>query len=554
METATTWREVAWEACSDAYFLIDPTNRHIVDMNRAAEILMDAPRSEIIGRLSTEFMEEFAFSNAVEVSTEGGRVATMMSNAVFLDGRGQRRHVNVMAWTLRGADGETRRLARIEAIHELGSQSDLQRLNWALAAYARSSAALRQQRNFEDLARRVCEAVVDNDVYRLAWVGLADDGPGKPVPVIAGSGPAAGYLDGLRVSWSEEIPEGRGPTGMAIRSGMPHVMRDSTTDAAYGHWRVRGLSFGIRSSVTVPIKVGGGVAGALLVYASQPDAFGQNELSVFAQLADDLAFALTLQKDRDLLEASERARSAAEQSAREAQAELARVARVSSLGELVASISHEINQPLAGVVTNSGAALRWLVMKPPNLDEARHAMTRLVRDANRGSDVIRRIRSFVSKEAPQFAEFDLAEALQEVRVFVRAEKERANVQLQLNIDPQLPAVFGDRVQIQQVLLNLIVNAVEAMAEVTDRPRILSVGAEALGSGEVVVQVADNGVGFSPESADRLFEHLFTTKTGGMGLGLSISRSIVEAHGGHLSARQNSPFGAVFEFTLPRTET
>jgi C4-dicarboxylate-specific signal transduction histidine kinase len=246
------------------------------------------------------------------------------------------------------------------------------------------------------------------------------------------------------------------------------------------------------------------------------------------------------------------ARKQAEQALRESQAELARVARIATLGELTASIAHEINQPLAAVVTNGSASLRWLDANPPDLSEAREAMARTIDEANRASQVIQRIRTLLQKSSREMQSLDVNEIIGEVLVLSGNELVRGGVMVHCELAADAAMVRGDRVQLQQVMLNLIMNAIEAMSTVIDRPRTLLVRS-AKGDGGVVIQVQDSGTGLRPEDVDRIFEPFFTTKPQGIGMGLSIARSIVEAHGGRLWATPGPSPGTVFEFTLPARE-
>ncbi|MGQ0686308.1 PAS domain-containing sensor histidine kinase [Bradyrhizobium sp.] len=242
-----------------------------------------------------------------------------------------------------------------------------------------------------------------------------------------------------------------------------------------------------------------------------------------------------------------RKRAAAE--LQEAQANLARVTRATALGQLTASIAHEVNQPLAAVVINAAACLRWLDRDPPDLKEARDAAQSIIKDGNRASEVIRRIRALVTKTTEQKTSLDLNEAINEVICLVQHELFRHRVSLRLELAPALPLVVADRVQLQQVILNLLINGVEAMQPVTDRPRELVIQTRQEDA-QALVTVRDCGTGIAAGAADQLFDAFFTTKSNGMGMGLSICRSIVEAHGGQLSASGNAGPGATFQFTLP----
>jgi len=243
-------------------------------------------------------------------------------------------------------------------------------------------------------------------------------------------------------------------------------------------------------------------------------------------------------------------RKRAEEALREAQAELAHVSRMMTMGELMASIAHEVNQPLAGVTTNGSACLRWLARDPPHLEEARACLRRIIRDGNRAGDVIARIRALVKKSAPAKAPLDLSDTIQEVLTMITPEACQHRVSVRTDLAAGLPPVRGDRLQVQQVLLNLVMNGIDAMQTVTDRPRELLIRSQPHESDTVLVTVQDTGIGLDPQSIARLFEPFYTTKPEGMGLGLSISRSIIEAHGGRLWAAAHNDYGATFHFALP----
>jgi PAS domain S-box-containing protein len=241
-------------------------------------------------------------------------------------------------------------------------------------------------------------------------------------------------------------------------------------------------------------------------------------------------------------------RAQAEQALREAQAELAHVARVTTLGELTASIAHEVNQPLGAIVTNAGASLRLLEARVPDVAEAREGLKAIINDANRAADVIGRIRALTKKAPFQRQQVDLNELIREVAALTRAEMDRNRVELRLQLDPDLPPIEADRIELQQLLLNLIVNAIEAMSEA--RTRELLIVSNKGDAKEVRVSVCDSGRGLDPAATDRVFEAFYTTKAGGMGMGLAICRSIIERLGGRLSARANMPCGTIFEFAIP----
>jgi C4-dicarboxylate-specific signal transduction histidine kinase len=253
------------------------------------------------------------------------------------------------------------------------------------------------------------------------------------------------------------------------------------------------------------------------------------------------------------LEAEIIERKQMQESLQQAQANLARVNRVMLVGEMTASIAHEVNQPIAAAITNASAGLRWLAAQPPDMEEARQVLGRIVRDGNRASEVIARVRGLVKKVPVRRDLLDINEAIVEVTALTHSELHSNRVKLHTHLSRDLPLIPVDRVQLQQVILNLIVNAIEAMSGVGDRPRELAVGSGGGDSNDVFVEVRDSGQGLDPADLDRLFGSFYTTKPDGMGMGLAISRSIVEAHGGRLWATPNEPHGAVFRFTLPVEE-
>jgi PAS domain S-box-containing protein len=231
------------------------------------------------------------------------------------------------------------------------------------------------------------------------------------------------------------------------------------------------------------------------------------------------------------------------------QAELAQASRAITLGQLMATIAHEVNQPLAALVANAGAAVRWLAGDPPRIDKARQALTRIARDANRASNVIARIRALIGGTDVQRSPLDLNSIVQEVIALVRSELRRNNITVRAHLDENLRQVRCDRVQMQQVLLNLIVNAIEAMVTVVTQPKLLAIATVADVAG-VMVSVKDSGVGLDQLVLERVFEPFYTTKPRGMGIGLAISRAIIEAHGGRIWAVPNEASGTTFRFRLP----
>jgi len=243
------------------------------------------------------------------------------------------------------------------------------------------------------------------------------------------------------------------------------------------------------------------------------------------------------------------ARKRSEEALRQSQTDLARVNRVTTMGELTASLAHEVNQPIAAAVTNANTCLRWLTRDEPDLEEARAAAMRIVKDGTRAAEIIRRIRLLFQKGAPQREFVDVNEVIRGMIALLRGEATRYNVIIRTKLAADLPPVMGDRVQLQQVLMNLMMNAIDAMKDV-DGTRELDIRSQRAENEQLLLSVSDTGGGLPPQQADQIFNAFFTTKANGTGMGLRISRSIVESHGGHLWAADNSPPGATFHVTLP----
>ena len=244
-------------------------------------------------------------------------------------------------------------------------------------------------------------------------------------------------------------------------------------------------------------------------------------------------------------------RRLADEALNKARSELAHVTRVTSLGALTASIAHEVNQPLSGIITNASTCLRMLAADPPNVEGARETARRTIRDGNRAADVITRLRALFTKRTPTIAPVDINEAAREVIALSSSDLQRGRVMLRTELAEGLPLVGGDRIQLQQVMMNLLRNAADAMSGVDDRPRRLLIRTEPDEDGQVCFSVQDSGVGFGPEGTAQLFDAFYTTKSEGMGIGLSVSRSIIESHGGRLWAQANDGPGATFSFSIPK---
>ena len=242
-------------------------------------------------------------------------------------------------------------------------------------------------------------------------------------------------------------------------------------------------------------------------------------------------------------------RKQAEEALRQAQTDLARISRVTTMGELTASMAHEVNQPITAAVTDANTCLRWLTREQPDVEEAREAASRVVKDAIRASEIINRMRSLFKKGSPQREWVDVNELIREMIVLLRSEATRFSISMRTELGEGLPQIMGDRVQLQQVLMNLMINGIEAMKE-SDGLRELVVKSQRAEDEQLMITVSDTGVGLPSQQAEQIFDAFFTTKPHGTGMGLRISHSIVESHGGRLWATDNSPRGASFNLTLP----
>jgi len=290
------------------------------------------------------------------------------------------------------------------------------------------------------------------------------------------------------------------------------------------------------------------VFGILAVLTSWMSAKRKRTQEALREARDELELRVE-ERTAELRQANESLRERGE-ALQEVQTELAHVTRVMTLGELTASIAHEVNQPLAAIVTNGNACLRWLGGASPNLTEARQAVDRIIKDSYRASAVISRVRTLVKKAPARSDVVDLNDVILEVLALAESEARRNHVLLKQQLASDLPFVHGDRVQLQQVILNLIINGLESIAKSNSGSRELSISSTKDEANNVVVAVRDSGDGLDPANLERVFDAFFTTKADGMGMGLAISRTIIESHGGRLWATTNAPKGAVFQFTIP----
>ena len=328
-----------------------------------------------------------------------------------------------------------------------------------------------------------------------------------------------------------------GSCGTAAYRKEPVIVSDIATDPLWADYRDIALVHGLRACWSTPILSSDGrVLGTFAIYYSAPLSPNRQQHNIIEQVTHLASIAIERKQAEDAL--------------KKAQAEVAHVARVMTMGELVASIAHEVNQPLGAIVTNGHACVRLLSREAPDLDRSLEVIGRMIKDGMRASEVIKRIRELMHKSPAEKAPLNLNETIQEMIGLVSDDLLRSKIELKIEFEAELPPVLGDRIQLQQVILNLILNAKEAMSGVQMKTRELQITTRKSNSGEIAVAVQDSGPGLDPKDADQIFEAFYTTKPAGIGMGLAISRSIVEAHGGTLWATTNDDKGATFQFTLP----
>src|SRR2546425_2962514 len=442
----------------------------------------------------------------------------------------------------------------------------LDRLNRRLRTMCQCTGTFFQAESEQELLQSICEILVASGEVRLAWIGYCEDDAEKTVRPVAQAGSGLDYLERVKTSWGEMEP-GQGPAGTAARTGNVCWVDDIRTDPRFSPWRVAALARGYASCIALPLIAYGKARGAvdlrgtLNLYSAECNAFDESAIEHYAGLATSVAYAVTalrghLAEDLASGVTALRARTErkrAEEALQQAREELAHVTRVTTMGELAASIAHEINQPLAAIGADANACLHWLAADRPDLDSVREALTAIVKDGLRAGEGITRIRTLLSRSSVALGPCDLTGVIGDVLPLVGSEIGRHGILLQTSLAPDLPQIMGDRIQLQQVLLNLLLNAAEAIREVPPQRRRLVVHStiEHRDDGPwAIVAVEDAGVGFGEAEAPRLFEAFYTTKPGGLGMGLSISRSIVDSHRGRLWATANPEHGATFHLALP----
>jgi len=395
-----------------------------------------------------------------------------------------------------------------------------------IAVRADVSMAFGKEESLKTILRECSEAIVRHldAAFARIWT-LSDDGQMLELQASAGM---YTHLDGPH----SHIPMGQFKIGMIAQERKPHLTNNVLNDPRITD-RAWAEKEGMASFAGYPLSVGDRRIGVLAMFSRKPVTPETTE--ALASGADLIAQGIERKRAQEALQMT--------------QAELARVSRLTTMGELAASIAHEVNQPLTAVTNNSNACMRLLAVDKLTPEILGRALEEIVADGTRASAVVARIRGFIKKEPVEKNRLDMNDVILEVLALAERELHENRVRLERQLTKALPLVLADRVQMQQVLLNLIMNGIEAMIPVTDQPRSLWVESRVDESGDILVAVRDSGPGLG-SAADRVFSPFFTTKANGMGMGLSISRSLIENHGGRLWAMPNSPIGAVFSFTLP----
>ena len=437
------------------------------------------------------------------------------------------------------------------------------RLSRRLKTFCRCNREFFQAQNEQELLQSICQILVTGDDLRLAWVGYSENDSEKTMRPVAKAGSGLDFLEQVKISWGDD-ERGQDPAGIAVRTSKAYRINDIQADSRDSPWRSAALAQGFDSCIALPLvahnKQLGTVdlRGALSLYATEPEAFDDGAIEDYAELAICLTHAVTVLRgdlagnlayDVTALRAAED-RKRAEDALRLARVELARVMQMTAMSQMAASIAHEISQPLAAIVANGNASLRWLARATPDLDEARAALEYIVNDGHRASEVIDGIRSMFTKEGQEEAPHDVNQLVREVLALLQGDIQSQQVSVLSELAEELPQVPANRVQLQQVIVNLIMNAVDAMSTVVNRARILRVKTEIHEFNYLLITVEDSGTGIDAENIDRIFEAFFTTKSHGMGMGLAICRSIVESHGGRLSVSAGQPHGSIFQVLLP----
>jgi PAS domain S-box-containing protein len=510
----------------DAFFLHDE-DLIVIDVNRQACESLGYRREELIGRHPRDFDAGLDEGSIVRLADRVGAGETITFETIHRRKDGAVFPVEIRARVFQQED----RRFRLSLARDI---TERKRAENRLQAEHTVAEILADAASVDEATPRILQAVCESLDWDLGTLWRVDREAGvllcaqvwRKASLDVGAFEAA--------TRKSTFAPGVGLPGRVWASRVPACVPDVIHDGNFLRANAAARS-GLHAAFAFPILLGGDVLGVIDFFSRdirQPDA---ELLELMASLGSQIG---------QFIE-----RKRAEEALRVAQAELAHLARVMTMGELTASIAHEINQPLLGIVTSASSCSRWLAAEPPNLARAQRALERIVTAGTRASEVIDRIRTLVKRQPMRMEPVDLNAIVREVLAMVRHEVHRSAVSLRTRLADALPAIAGDRVQLQQVVLNLMLNAIEATREVEGRARQVWVATRVEGDEDVHVEVRDSGIGLAPESRSRVFEAFYSTKASGLGMGLSISKSIIEAHGGRINATANSPHGAVFGFRL-----
>jgi PAS domain S-box-containing protein len=495
--------------------------------NRGAEELYGWTAEKAVGKVSHQLTQTVFPAPIDEIRAELLRTGRWEGELVHTKADGTQ-VVVASRWSLQ-SDERQRPLAILETNNDITERKRAQAL---LIGEKRILEMVAKGDSLELVLEALCLFVEDQSSGVLSSILLFDPN---------GSCLRHGAAPSLPKSYTEAIDGAAigprvGSCGTAAYRAEQVVVSDIARDPLWTDYKDLALAHGLRACWSTPIiSSEGKVLGTFAMYHREPGSPSPQEHDLIEQITHLAGVALERKRTEDAL--------------RQAQANLAHVSRVTTMGELTASLAHEVNQPIAAAVTNANTCLRWLAASTPNLEEARAAAMRIVKDGTRAAEIISRIRLLFKKGTPERELVDVNEVIREMIVLLGGEATRYSISFRTELGVDLPQVMGDRVQLQQVFMNLMLNGIEAMKDLGSAGE-LTINLRQAENGQLLISVSDTGVGLPPQQEDQIFNAFFTTKAHGTGMGLSISRSIVESHGGRLWATANPGRGATFHLTLP----
>ena len=516
---------------TDAFFLLDDQFT-VLDVNRRACESLGYSREELIGMRSPDFdpsVTEQDLAHLRELSI-AGETPTFESVHRRKDG-------TLFPVEVRGRVFEQRGRRYMTTARDI---TERKRADQRSLAHHSVTRVIAEAASYEEAVPKLLQSVCECLQGDLCALWRVDRESGLLRCADLWLGPAVEAPRYQAVTRGTTFAIGNGLPGRVWQTRAPLWVPDTAGVVEFPFPRASvALEEGLHGALAFPVLLGSEVLGAIECLSRAKRTPDPDLLDTMATIGSQIG---------QFIE-----RKRAESALQRAQAELAHASRVMTLGQLTASIAHEVNQPLGAMVTSAAACTRWLATEPPDMEKAHRALERIVKDGRRAGAVIERIRALVKRQPSRSEWLDLNESVLEVLAMAQYDLRRNEIVVR-RLAERLPAVRGDKVQLQQVLLNLVINSIEAMSKVEDRPRELTIVSAADGPKAVLIEVQDSGTGLEADSTTRLFEPFYTTKANGLGIGLSISRSIVESHGGRLSAGGRTPHGAIFRLTLPLEAT